>query len=327
VLRLPDAWVWDFWLAEDGTTDQADRHIFYLKASRALHDPARRHLRASIGHAVSTDLRTWTELPDALVPSDRHAFDDQATWTGSLLRGPDGSWYLFYTGVSVRGGALLQQIGLAGSDDLVTWHRHGAGPLVTADPRWYEKLGESSWPDEHWRDPWVFCDPGGDGWHMLITARANHGPDDDRGVIGHARSHDLLTWEVQPPLSLPGAGFGQLEVPQTATVAGRHTLLFSSLPSDLTAHRRATTPDCGTWALAIDDPTGPYDVAAARPVTGCSLYSGRITHHPDGGECLLAFHNANDDSPFEGSITAPMRLAWNGSNLILAQDSPAAYWA
>jgi len=26
---------------------------------------------------------------------------------------------------------------------------------------------------------------------MLITARANHGADDDRGVIGHARSSDL----------------------------------------------------------------------------------------------------------------------------------------
>jgi beta-fructofuranosidase len=99
VLRLPDAWVWDFWLAEDRTSDQTDRHIFYLKASRALHDPDRRHLRASIGHAVSTDLRAWT---------------------GSLLRGPDGSWYLFYTGVSIRGDALLQQIGLARSDDLVT---------------------------------------------------------------------------------------------------------------------------------------------------------------------------------------------------------------
>jgi beta-fructofuranosidase len=36
---------------------------------------------------------------------------------------------------------------------------------------------------------------------MLITARANHGPDDDHGVIGHARSQDLLTWEVQPPRS------------------------------------------------------------------------------------------------------------------------------
>ena len=37
-------------------------------------------------------------------------------------------------------------------------------------------------------------DPDGDGWHMLITARAAHGPVDDRGVVGHAWSADLRTW-------------------------------------------------------------------------------------------------------------------------------------
>ena len=62
--------------------------------------------------------------------------------------------------------------------------------------------------EEAWRDPWVFADPGGDGWHMLVTARANHGPADDRGVIGHAVSPDLKRWEVRPPISKPGSGFG-----------------------------------------------------------------------------------------------------------------------
>jgi beta-fructofuranosidase len=39
MLRLPGAWVWDFWLADDG-----DRyHLFFLFASRALQDERRRH--------------------------------------------------------------------------------------------------------------------------------------------------------------------------------------------------------------------------------------------------------------------------------------------
>lgn len=67
------------------------------------------------------------------------------------------------------------------------------------------------------------------------------------------------------------------------------------------------------------------DVADASPLTDRSLYSGRITHHPDGGECLLAFRNASDTSPFEGSITDPLRLTWHDSNLVLAQDAALAH--
>ena len=82
MLRLASSWVWDFWIADDG-----DRyHLFFLKASRALLDPDRRHWRATIGHATSTDLSSWTEHADAVIPDDSPAFDDLATWTGSVVR-------------------------------------------------------------------------------------------------------------------------------------------------------------------------------------------------------------------------------------------------
>ena len=59
--------MWDFWLVDDGS----DYHLFFLYASRALRDPHARHYRASIGHAVSADLRTWQRVTDALVPAVR----------------------------------------------------------------------------------------------------------------------------------------------------------------------------------------------------------------------------------------------------------------
>ena len=96
-------------------------------------------------------------------------------------------------------------------------------------------MASGSWHDEAFRDPWVFADPNGDGWHLLITARANHGPADDRGVVGHATSPDLVSWTLQPPLSEPGQGYGQLEVFETVRLEGRDYLVFNCLAGDLSA--------------------------------------------------------------------------------------------
>ena len=111
MFTLPESWVWDFWLADDGE----QYHLFFLYASRALHDPDRRHYRASIGHAVSSDLQDWTRVADALVRSDAPAFDDLATWTGSVVRHPDGTWFLFYTGSTLTPAGNRQTIGYATS--------------------------------------------------------------------------------------------------------------------------------------------------------------------------------------------------------------------
>jgi beta-fructofuranosidase len=312
VLRLPDAWIWDFWLADDG----ARFHLFFLRASRALGDPDRRHFRASVGHAVSTDLRDWRLVTDALVPAERPAFDDIAIWTGSVVPGPDGTWHMFYTAAGSADQGLVQRIGMATSTDLMTWRRHPDSPVLDADPRWYERLGDSTWTDQAWRDPWVFADPGGDGWHMLITARANRGPVDDRGVLGHARSPDLVHWTAQPPLTEPGAGFGQLEVPQVAIVDGRSVLVFSCLHKELAQRRRETGATGGVWAAPGDSLLGPFDIAAAQPLTDDRLYSARLVADRDGRWQLLAFRNRGEDGRFAGELTDPVAVAWSPGGVL-----------
>jgi hypothetical protein len=94
-----------------------------------------------------------------VVHGEAGSFDQTATWTGSVVKGPDGTWHLFYTGVSRPDDTgHVQQIGLATSTDLMTWTKHPDNPLITADSRWYETLGgPAPWQDEHWRDPW--CSP------------------------------------------------------------------------------------------------------------------------------------------------------------------------
>jgi beta-fructofuranosidase len=89
------------------------------------------------------------------------AFDDVATWTGSVVRGRDGRWWLFYTGVTMADGKFLQTIGAVTSTDLEAWHKEPASPLLTADDRWYERLGGGAWHEETWRDPWFSGIPTG----------------------------------------------------------------------------------------------------------------------------------------------------------------------
>ena len=300
MLALPDSWVWDLWTVDDGET----YHLFFLYASRALRDPDARHLRASIGHATSPDLVIWSRVEDALVHGDAPAFDDLVTWTGSVVHHPDGTWFLFYTGGTRSPEGVVQSIGYATSPDLMAWTKSQANPVLRADPSLYETLVDGAWSDEAFRDPYVFADPDGNGWHMLITARANHGDPDDRGVIGHATSHDLRTWALQPPLSAPGEGFAQLEVMQVVDT-DPPTLVFSCLPSERSTSADPVS-DAGIWTTTGASMIGPFDLRNARPVTGSSLYSGRLVRRRDSGEwALLAFQHDETSSVF-GTIIDPV---------------------
>ena len=169
-LHLADRWVWDFWLVHDG----AAHHAFYLQAPRSLGDPDLRHWNVSVGHAVSHDLRSWSVLPDALTPGPPAAWDDFTTWTGSVVRADD-RWAMLYTGASRLEEGLVQRIGLAWSDDLVTWHKDDANPVMEADRRWYERLDAGVWHDEAWRDPTVVRDPVTGVYHAFLTARLRQG--------------------------------------------------------------------------------------------------------------------------------------------------------
>jgi beta-fructofuranosidase len=320
MLRLADAWTWDFWLADDGRS----YHLYFLKAPRHIGHPDERHWNVSVGHAVSPDLADWTVVPDAIAPSGDPAFDHIATWTGSVVRGRDGNWFMFYTGVGSQSDVLKQRIGLATSSDLYHWSKHPGSPVLEGDPRWYEKLPDALQLDEAWRDPWVFADPKGDGWHMFLTARACDGPADQRGVIGHARSHDLIHWQAQPPLSRPGGGFAHLEVPQVEVVGGRSVLIFSCLTAELSGQRRQAGAGGGIWCLPGKSLLGPFNLTQAVRITDESLYCGRLIRDRAGRWVMLAFRNRGPDGSFVGELTDPMPIRWATDGSALQLDAVGA---
>jgi beta-fructofuranosidase len=307
-LRLADHWVWDFWHVADGPT----HHLFFLKAPRSLGDPDLRHWSPTIGHAVSSDLREWTELPDALTPSPGPAWDDHTTWTGNVVGAADG-WHLFYTGTSRAEEGLVQRVGHATSDDLVTWQRVGDGLAFELDDRWYDTLDLHDWHDQAWRDPVLVHHDG--EWHALVTARRRGGHSRERGTIGHATSPDLDTWTVHPPLT-DGSPFGHLEIPEVRPVGGRWYLLFSTSadaigPSQPSGHHQA-----GTFAVpSVDGVLGPWDWTRLRLVLGGGWYGGKLIDRSGADQraadsnadvVALAWRECEADGSFGGWISDPM---------------------
>ena len=312
MLRLDDFWVWDSWSAHDGER----HHLFFLKAPRALGDPRCRHTAARVGHAVSEDLQRWKLLEDALEPAPG-GWDDLAIWTGSVARGDDGVWRLYYSALSTELGLgeLDQRIGLAESDDLTHWRRVGDRPVIEPDPRWYETLEDKPGRSATWRDPFVFRDPGGDGWHMLITARAPRAPRRRDGVIGHARSPDMVTWTLGPPLAAP-AGFGQTEVIQLRTIDGHSTLLFSCHPDEQSPEQRARFGERCTWYLPVGAATGPFDLHAARPFDDDPrLFAAPLIEREPGAPVLLGFRHGDPERGGELAIVDPIPVTWRDGGL------------
>ncbi len=296
---LDDRWVWDFWLADDGE----QFHLFFLHAPRSLGDPDLRHTHARIGHAVGPDLRTWTRLADPLAPVPG-GYDDAASWTGSVLRADEG-WRMFHTGVSSAEAGRVQRIGSETSRDLVRWERDlSSGWPLEADPEHYD-VGDGV---VHWRDPWVAA--GEDGRrHLYATARTG-GP--GSGVVGHAVSGDLVSWEVQPPLSTATGRFDWLEVISMTEVEGRWVLLFSCLSAEMPG---AAEGAGGVWSVPVAGPGQPVDVAAAVRLVDERFYVGRLVQDRGGAWQLLAFRNRGADGRFVGGVTDPQPVRWRADGL------------
>lgn len=321
MLTLEDYWAWDSWIADDGQT----YHLYFLHAPKRLGDPGKRHINATIGHATSPDLTNWTYHGTALAPGELGGWDDLALWTGSVVQGDDGLWRMFYTALSTGGHDIFdQRIGVAVSDDLHVWRRPSMAPVCVADLRWYKTLGiEGSPASETWRDPFVFRDPDGDGWHMLVTARLAGAPRFDDGVLAHARSADLLTWELGEPVSTT-SGFGQIEVPQVRVIEGHPVLTFTCHPQEQADSRTADGSYYCTWTVPGTSVTGLWDLGRAEPfLDEPYLFAAPLVQDRTGQWVYVGFRNTEPQGVHAFDIIDPVPVALTDSGTLQARRSPA----
>jgi len=308
VIALETKWIWDSWYVHDGLR----WHGFFLQADKSLGDPDLRHFNVSQGHAISDDLVDWTHLGTCLAPSAGPAWDDYTTWTGSVVRGDDGLWHLFYTGSRHSEQGLYQRIGHATSTNLHDWQRVGDGFCLDLEgpsaDRYETTHAVGQWHDRAMRDPWVMRDPAGTGWLMFFTARVPGIAEPNAGgAIGFATSPDLVAWTLQPPVF--SGGFGQLEVPQVFRQGDKWYCLFCTSGSHWSeAYRRFNpqAPVTGTHYLIADDPRGPWHIAPGDFFDGaepCRRYAARIVETPEGLR-ILGFAD-NGKAHFGGYVMDP----------------------
>jgi beta-fructofuranosidase len=101
-------------------------------------------------------------------------------------------------------------------------------------------------------------------------------------------------------------GFGQMEVPQLASVSGRSYLVFSAETNGGARGRRS----CGTYYLVGDSTDGSFQagtLGALEADAFGSTYGGRLVE-VDGELLFLAWESTAPDGGFVGAIGGPRRV-------------------
>jgi beta-fructofuranosidase len=170
------------------------------------------------GHAVSTDLVHWADLPPALAPERNHA-DEAGCFSGTAFADRDGTVSVIYYG-NPHGICIAR----SRDDMLVQWEKHPANPVIP-----HPTHGE----EYRVYDPCAWLE--GDTYYALsgsITpARPLGAQTDGRDVAYLFSSKDLTHWDYLHPFYEGGrftAGGEDCAVPQFFPFGDKHMLLFAS---------------------------------------------------------------------------------------------------
>ncbi len=167
------------------------------------------------GHAASSDLVHWRDLPIALAPTPGGA-DEAGVFSGCAVNN-DGVPTIFYTGTRGERNNIQTQCLAVSHDNLLTWEKYAGNPIirdlppVTRQPR-------------DFRDPFVWRE--GDAWYMVVGSRIQ----DVGGVVFLYRSHNLTDWEYLHPLLVASGGVsaGIWECPNFFPLGDRWVLIVSA---------------------------------------------------------------------------------------------------
>lgn len=305
---------WDSWYFTRGD----EVHVIHLQKKR----PGSTRPDAddgALGHAVSTDMLTWKELPVALRPGAPGSIDDNEIWTGCTYEHA-GKYYLYYTARTLREKGTIQRICLATSDDTITWKKHPE-PVIVPDSRWYTK--------HDCRDLTIHRHPQTGEFHGFYPATLNSTELVETTAIAHVRSRDLINWTHEPPVFTP-QGYGVVEVPDVFYLDNRWWMIL------LTGHAygsRAEFSDpnivSGTIYASSDRLEGPYREGKDNVLIGSMQFNGFSCRTLERAGKRYLFYTQtervdnHDGRPSTlGTITTPKELRVTADKRLIATYSP-----
>ncbi len=271
----PGMWTWDNWFAHDGKR----WHAFYLQLPKAVGLERRwkdNDFYKHVGHAISTDLRTWQDQGSALCALSG-TWNDRHIATGSVMHF-EGRWWMAFTGRGTKGGG----VGLAVSDDLTKWQPAQSSPIFPLTGTFGGDVEggvfTSSWQGktQHWvgiSDPYLVPEVI-DGWiYLVLCARVLDVPLAQSGCLAVLKSRDLRHWQQPTMIAWPRC-FERMETPQLWTRQGRWYLSFGGVLDNKWAKEHASLlpeavrdqPSHRNYCYSMDTPDGPADDALLQHV-------------------------------------------------------------
>lgn len=141
------------------------------------------------GHVRSRDLVKWEHLPIALWPSTEKG--ESEIWSGCATINGNGQPMIFYTSIAQgkNAGDHAEQWAALGDDDLITWQKHPANPILTEQLHGGVKVND-------WRDPFIFHHEG--RTFMVLGGNLNAGKGGEAVVnIYEAENAALTQWKYR----------------------------------------------------------------------------------------------------------------------------------
>jgi beta-fructofuranosidase len=172
------------------------------------------------GHVRSRDLLKWEHQPIALWPSletgEEHVF------SGCATTNPKGQPVIFYTSIKKGKSAtdFAEQWAAIGDNDLITWQKHPANPILTEALHGDTKIYD-------WRDPFIFHHRA--RTFMVLGGNFNRGKGGQAVVLLYeATNKDLTKWKYHGVLfTHPDPGVPNIECPNFFALGDKFVLIIS----------------------------------------------------------------------------------------------------
>lgn len=236
------------------------------------------------GHAVSSDMVHWQELPIALAPTEWYE-DDGGCFSGSAVE-KDGKLYLFYTSVSKE---LGQTQSVAVSEDGIHFRKYGGNPVI----RTYPKDGSRDF-----RDPKVvFLN---DSYYMVVGSKYN-----GKGRVLLYQSDNLLSWNYIGVLYESVEYNNVIECPDLYKLDDKYVLMFSKI-----GYKTHATQ----FVIGDFDGKRFYPESYCTPEAGPQFYAPQTFEAGDGRRIMIGWffdweRKVEENAPYAGALTIPRELS------------------